>query len=145
METSWTCPSKELAVAPKHLSFCLSLLLTSVIPLTAFRLFPPCPVLSKLLRLVLKTFHVLGSICLSFFFLYCLCMFLHYGKTGLRTKYTLLFPSPSIFPCCPLFLKCPSLISNSQNPTAILDEASLISPIIPHLLSPHILPFSELP
>lgn len=38
--------------------------------------FPPCPVLFKLLRLALKTFHVLVSICPSFVFLYCLCMFL---------------------------------------------------------------------
>lgn len=70
--------------------------------------------------------------------------FLHYGQTGLHTKYTLLFPPPSIFPCCSLFLKCPSLISNSQNPIAIFDEAFLISPIVPHLSPPHILPFSEL-
>lgn len=106
--------------------------------------FPPCPVLSKLLRLALKTFHVLVSICPSSSYTAFAC-FLHYGQIGLHTKYTLLFSSPSIFPCCSLFLKCPSLISNPQNTTAILDEASLISPIVPHLPSPHILPFSEFP
>lgn len=59
----------------------------------------------------------------------------HSGQTGLRTKYTLLFLPESICACCSLFLKCSSLISNSQNPTAILDEGSLISFSISHPLA----------
>ena len=61
----------------------------------------------------------------------------HSDRTGLHTKYTLIFLPASICPCCSLLLKCSSFTSNSQNPTAILDEVSLISSSVSHPLAPH--------
>lgn len=140
-------PPRNWQWHPSNLSFCFCL----------FSLYPSSfsynsgffSTLSKLLRLALKGFHALASTCLfNFFFLYFfytyLLLHILAKLDSLSNKYTFLFPPPRICPCCSLFLKQPSPLSSSKNPTSILDEASLI-PSLPIPLPPHILPFLELP